>query len=116
MFTASQKTKIVGFINKKIDLPIIGETMEAAIISPLVDLVASDLSKYLPRNFIAALNDTNLSASFDSTSLLKSLNESVLQNLVSKIGNTNTNTLLTEIINLIGEAAQKGKSLDSILK
>ncbi|MFQ3576763.1 MAG: hypothetical protein SNJ77_10045 [Cytophagales bacterium] len=115
MFSATQKTKLVSLLNAKIDIPIIGETMEAAIISPLVDTIGASISKLLPANAIASLTNPALASTIDTKSLTSSLNSSVMTSISSKLGQANANIMVNEVVKLITEAGKSGKSLDSLL-
>jgi len=116
MLTQEQVVWITIKVNEKVNLPVLGEEAEALIITAAVDKIDKLLDRELPPKFKDFLNNTSMGIQPGSPADLKVMKEGLVtyvcgQVRIPVVGEKAERKLITEVIEIIVEALQKGKKI-----
>jgi hypothetical protein len=116
MLTDQQIKWIAAEVNKKVDIPIIGEEFEQMIIEAGIKKIDQLLDKELPPQFREFINDVTKGIEPGSPTDLQVLKDNLIVYIndhvnIPLIGKRAERKLIAEVIEIIVEALQKGKSL-----
>jgi len=116
ILTVKQKEILLNKVNKKINLPILGEKIEGKIFEKGIDKILEVLEKELPDDVLSYLNDVSdgfLPANEkDQKEAMESLVELLDQEInIPLMGKRKEKAFFTIIVETIFEAMKKGNNL-----
>jgi hypothetical protein len=118
ILTAAQIASIVVIVNKKVDLPIIGEKIEEKLIEPIVESIVKVIEDKLPPKFVEFIQDALKGFDPEDKDALRIL----AQNFVRRLNAEVNIPLLSEkqeqqifeiVVDILFDALQKNKNVDN---
>jgi hypothetical protein len=116
MLTQDQMSWITIRVNEKVNLPVLGEEAESLIFTAAVEKIDKILDKELPAKFKEFLNNASMGITPGSPADLKVMKEGLVnficgQVKIPVIGEKAEKKLISEVVEIIVEALQKGKKI-----
>jgi nucleoid DNA-binding protein len=115
MLSQTQKNFFIDKINEKVDLPLLGERAERALLEVLVGQIDRELENTVPPQYIAYIENPNLgmSGSDEAISFIRNnLSDHLLQKLnFGMLGNAMGKKAVELFVEMLVEAMRKGKSI-----
>lgn len=116
MLTQDQVDYLVKKLNKKVDIPVVGERFEAQLIEMGIWKIDKELDDHLPNQWKDLLNNVGEGLEPGSPADLEVIKSSLVKFLNNKInipiiGERAEKKLLEKTIDLLVEALKKGKKL-----